>query len=64
MTDLDITALDRITGGVNMELCRKYDRIGDELGRNGFPLVSKIYHQQAKECRADYIGVARRWLGV
>ena len=64
MTNLDVTVLDGVTGGVNLELCRKYDRIADALNRNDLPLTSHIYRQQARECRADRIGAVRRWLGL
>ena len=69
MTDLDVTMLDGVTGGVKAETCREYDRIADALARSNYPLRSKLYRQEAANCRADLagfpvVGVARRWLGL
>ena len=69
MKDLDVTVLDRVTGGqLQMELCRAYDHDAHRVGRAGLRIAAKIYRAEAAGCREEYraenpgiLGTLRSW---
>ena len=70
MTDLDMTTLERVTGGspLTMEQCHWIDQDAARARKGGLMILARNYRDDAAGCREEYraehpgvLGAIRSW---